>query len=250
MTSISWKNAATWGLLGLIFLLYWLVLGPVPALAGPTYGAVLYEVTEDMYLKDSTGQFVTSALADGRRVAVARLSGWARLGTPLCPTWVQYVVPGAKKCSLNASGADDLSLATGTGTLAGTYTVTVQDNNTVDGPEFVIMSGTFKGNADLSPAFTGTPLGSITNGVGTIDGPGGSLFAFRGTFRLPFTMDWTGKRGRVRRNHGAYYLGSDGLPFRVRYNEKSLGMPTVRIDIVFDGQSALDTSDDGDDTND
>ena len=249
MMSINWKSIATWGLMGLMFLLYWLVLGPVPALAGPAFDAVLYEVTEDMYLKDSAGKFVTSPLPDGRRVAVARLSGWARLGTPLCPAWVAYVALGTKKCNVNASGADDLGLASGKGTLSGTYTVTVQDNNKVDAPEFVIMSGTFKGDADLSPAAGGTPLGFITKGVGTVDGSA-AVFAFSGTFRLPFTIEWTGKRGGPRRNHGAYYLSNDGAPFRVRYNEKSLGMPTVRIDIVFDGQSTVDTSDDGDDSND
>jgi len=41
----------------------------------------------------------------------------------------------------------------------GTYTVTVQDTNRTDAAEFVVLSGTFKGDADLSLAFTGTPLG-------------------------------------------------------------------------------------------
>jgi hypothetical protein len=203
-----------------------------------------------MYLQDSAGKFVTSPFPDGRRVAVARLSGWARLGTPLCPAWVVYIVPGTKKCNLNASGADDLSLASRKGTLGGTYTVTVQDANNVDAPEFVIMSGTFKGAADLSPVAAGTPLGFITNGVGTVDPSTATAFTFKGTFRLPFTMDWTGKRGGPRRNHGAFYLSNDGQPYRVRLNEKSLGWPTVRLEIVFDGQNALDTADDVDDTND
>jgi hypothetical protein len=249
MTSIGWKNAATWSLLGLMFLLFWLAVGAMPALAAP-HDAVLYEVTEDMYLKDAAGQFVRSPVAGGRRMAVARLSGWAKLGSPLCPAWVQYVVPGIKQCTVNASGADDLRLATGKGTLAGTYTVTVQDNNQTDAAEFVVMSGTFKGDADLSLAFAGTPLGFIANGVLTVDGATGTAFTFRATFRLPFAMDWTGKRGQVKRNRGAYYLGNDGQPFPVRYNEKSLGIATVRIEILFDGQSAVDSSDDSDDTND
>jgi hypothetical protein len=249
MTSIGWKNAATWSLLGLVFLLFWLAVGAMPALAAP-YDAVLYEVTEDMYLKDSAGKFVSSPVSGGRRIAVARLSGRAKLGTPLCPAWVQYVAPGTKWCTVNASGADDLSLATGKGTLAGTYTVTVQDTNQTDAAEFVVLSGTFKGDADLSSAFTGTPLGSIANGVGTVDGATGTAFTFRATFRLPFAMDWTGKRSQVKRNRGAYYLGSDGQPFRVKYNEKSLGIATVRIELLFDGQSSADVADDGDDTND
>jgi hypothetical protein len=250
MISIGWKNVATRSLLGLMFLLFWLV-GPMPALASQApHDTILYEVTEDMYLKDSAGQFVASPVPGGRRIAVARLSGWAKLGTPLCPAWVQYIVPGIKQCTVNASAADDLSLTTGKGTLTGTYTVTVQDNNLSDAAEFVVLSGTFKGDADLSLAFTGTPLGFITNGVGTVDPATGTAFTFRATFRLPFAMDWTGKRGKVKRNRGAFYLGNDGQPFQVRYDEKSLGIATVRIDIMFDGQSAVDSSDDGDDTND
>ena len=99
-------------------------------------------------------------------MAVARLSGWAKLGTPLCPSWVVYINPNAKQCTVNASGADDLSLSTGKGTLSGTFAVVVQGDNTVDAAEFVIMTGTFTGDADLSLAFSGKPLGYITNGVG------------------------------------------------------------------------------------
>jgi hypothetical protein len=34
MTSICWKSAVTWSLLGLMFLLFVLMWGPAPALAG------------------------------------------------------------------------------------------------------------------------------------------------------------------------------------------------------------------------
>src|SRR6266852_7546264 len=88
MTSIYWKNVVTWSLLGLMFLLLALVFGPAPALAAneSDADAVLYEVTEDMYLKDAAGNAVTSVVAGGRRTAVAQLSGWAKIGTPLCPS--------------------------------------------------------------------------------------------------------------------------------------------------------------------
>ena len=56
------------------------VVGPAPALAQAP-DAALYEVTEDMYLKDAAGKFVTSPAPGGRRIAVARLSGWAKVGT-------------------------------------------------------------------------------------------------------------------------------------------------------------------------
>jgi hypothetical protein len=241
-----------WGLLGLLLLLAASMVGPMPALgAQASADAALYEVTEDMYLKDAAGAFVKSAVPDGRRMAVAQLSGWAKIGTPLCPSWVLYINPTAKRCTVNASGADDLSLATGKGTLKGVFSVVVQGDNTVDGEEFVIMTGTFMGDADLSLAFTGKPLGFITNGVGTIDGYAGPAFAFSGTFRLPFTLNTVGQRGRIRKNHGAYYLGDDGYPFRVRLDEKSLGVPTVRIDIKFNqAPGAVVDGDIADDTND
>src|SRR6266540_4078844 len=169
MTRIFWKNAVTWSLLGLMFLLFALVFGPAPALASDVDAdAVLYEVTEDMYLKDAAGNFVTSVVPGGRRTAVAQLSGWAKIGTPLCPSWVALVVPDAKRCALNARGADDLSLVTGTGTL----------------------SGTFTGDADLSQSLAGVaPLGFLTNGVVAIDanddGQPDLTLNFNGRFRLP-----------------------------------------------------------------
>jgi hypothetical protein len=239
MTSIWSTNAVTWSLLGLMFLLFALVFGSAPALAAEVDAdAVLYEVTEDMYLKDAGGNVVTSVVPNGRRTAVAQLSGWAKIGTPLCPAWVVLVVPDAKRCALTATGADDLSLVTGTGTLSGTFAVVVQGDNMVDGPEFVIMTGTFKGDADLSQSLAGVaPLGLITKGVAAIDANGDGqpdlTFNFNGRFRLPFALDEAGKQGKPRRDRDAFYLSDQGWPIRVRDNERSLGVPTVRLEITF-----------------
>jgi len=233
MTSICWKSAVTWSLLGLMFLLFALMVGPLPALAEEP-DAVLYEVTEDMYLKDSAGNFVSSVLPGGRRTAVAQLSGWAKVGTPLCPWFVLSINPKAKKCTVNATGADDLSLDTGKGTLAGAYAVVVQDDNLVDGPEFVIMTGTFKGDADLSLSLSRqAPIGFITNGVATIDGNPAAAFKFTGTFRLPFWVDEVGRHHKPRKEIDAYYLSNSGRPRKVQDNERSLGFPTVRLEIDF-----------------
>lgn len=233
MTSICWKSAVTWSLLGLMFLLFALMIGPLPALAGSP-DAVLYEVTEDMFLKDAAGNFVSGAATAARRSAVAQLSGWAKIGTPLCPAYVRMIVPKAKRCTVNATGADDLSLATGRGTLAGTYAVVVQGDNAVDAPEFVIMTGTFFGNADLSLSLSGqAPLGVITDGVGTIDGYSEATFKFTGTFRLPFAVDQVGRRQRASREWDAYYLDAHGHLLEVKDQERSLGMPTVRLEIEF-----------------
>ena len=233
MTSICWKSAVTWSLLALMFLLFMLMVGPLPALAGSP-DAVLYEVTEDMYLKDASGNFVSGVATAARRSAVAQLSGWAKIGTPLCPAYVRLIVPKAKRCTVNATGADDLSLATGTGTLGGTYAVVVQGDNNVDAPEFVILTGTFSGKADLSLSLSGqAPLGVITDGVGTIDGYSEAIFKFTGTFRLPFALDEVGQRRQPRRESNAYYLNDHGRAVEVKNEERSLGMPTVRLEIDF-----------------
>jgi len=233
MTSICWKSAVTWSLLGLMFLLFILMVGPLPALAASP-DAVLYEVTEDMYLKDAAGNFVSSVVPGGHRTAVAQLSGWAKVGTPLCPHAVLGLVPRAKKCTVNATGADDLSLDTGKGTLAGTYAVVVQGDNDVDAPEFVVMTGTFKGVADLSLSMSGqAPLGYITSGVATIDGQPGASFKFTGTFRLPFSVDVSGGRHQARRELDAYYMDDHGHLKKIKDQERSLGVPTVKLEIEF-----------------
>jgi len=253
MTTLESKSAVLWSLLGLLFLLFALALGPLPALAADDWqdyddgqndaarfdtakkqpDAVLYEVTEDMILMDASGARVAGPVPNGRRSAVAQLTGWAKVGTPLCPLWVTWINPALKQCTLNASGADNLGLATGTGTVGGTWAVVVQGDNSVDAPEFVILTGTFNGAADLSKAFANVaPLGYITNGVGKIDQTG-ATFTFTGTFRLPFSIDTTGKSHRSFRSSSAYYLGDDGKPFSVKKNEKSIGFPTVRLEINF-----------------
>ena len=253
MLTISYKSVVMWGLLGLMFLMLALAFGPLPALADDDWqdyddgqndsarydgasivpDAVLYEVTEDMYLRDPSGQFVSSVMPGGSRTAVAQLTGWARVGTPLCPAWVLAINPGLKQCTLNATGSDNLSLDTGVGTVSGAFAVVVQGDNTVDAPEFVVMTGTFNGAADLSKAFAGVaPLGYITSGAGSVDQTG-AQFAFTATFRLPFSIDTVGKNHKARRSSAAYYLGDNGKPFPVKKNEKSIGFPTVRLEINF-----------------
>jgi hypothetical protein len=234
MTSICWKSAVKWGLPGLALL----VCAPVPTLADArTADAVLYEVTEDMYLvaRDASGEKYVQAVQEAtHRQAVAQLSGFAKIGTPLCPQWVQSIVPQATQCTVNAKGSDDLSLATGRGTLGGSYSVVVQDNNAVDAPEFVIMTGTFTGDADLSLSLSGqAPLGVIANGVATVDGYDGAAFTFTGTFRLPFAIDEAGKHRKPQRNRDAFYLNDDGQLVPVKDRERSLGIPTVRLEIGF-----------------
>ena len=231
MPTHYWQLATKW--LGLALLVVGTTWHPQSALAKGDPDAVLYEVTEDMYLKDAAGNFVSSPAPGGRRTAVAQLSGWSKLGTPLCPWSVLSLSPGAKRCTVNATGSDDLSLTTGKGTLSGTFAVVVQDDNIVDAPEFVVMTGTFSGDADLSLSLLGqAPIGFIANGVATIDGIANS-FKFTGTFRLPFALDEHRKHRKPQPDRDAFYLNDRRDPIPVKDNERSLGWPTVRLEIEF-----------------
>lgn len=141
--------------------------------------ARLYELTENMRLT-SHGKFE-------HRKATSRLVGTADLGTPLCPTDRSAALnPNAKACTVNATGSDNINLATGRGDFGGTFTVVVQGDNPVDSPELVVMRGAFRGKMDFSPAvLLGIPLGHVT---GTLTDDRGGTFPFRGTFRLPFVL--------------------------------------------------------------
>jgi hypothetical protein len=220
-------------------LLLVLLVGPVQAL-GADPGLVLYELSEDMYLLGHDGQPVQDLAQAVRRSAVAQLSGFAKLGTPLCPWDVLVLTPGAKNCMVNASGADYLSLADGKGTLGGTFAVVIQDTNKVDAPEFVVMTGSFAGDADLSLPFANrAPIGFLTRGRGCIDGypcdlETAPVFKFAGTFRLPFGMNAKKGKAKPQRYRPAYYLADDFLTLiPLAPHEQSLGWPTVRLEINF-----------------
>ncbi len=246
MTTLNWRSTVVWTTLSLLFLLFALMLSPAPVLAGAGIGEgvglVLYEVTEDMYLLDSQGKPTASLANAARRAAISQLSGLAKFGTPLCPWEVLALAPGAKGCTVNVAGGDNLSLADGKGTLGGTFAVVVQGDNVVDAPEFVVMTGSFMGAADLSLPFQNVaPIGFVTSGQGYIDlngdgqpGGGEPAFTFTGTFRLPFGTDDDGKQTKPRRNVSAYYLTDDFQTLvQVHADEKSLGWPTVRLEIKF-----------------
>jgi hypothetical protein len=195
----------------------------------PNADAVLYEVTEKMYLLDANGNVVPPDLAVVRK-ADASLFGWARVGNPLCPSIQLVTNLGLGVCSVTADGIDNISLWTGKGSVDGTFAVVVQDDNTSDAPEYVVMNGTFAGQMDLSIR----PLGKI---AGTFTAGGGSApVPFCGTFRLPFEMSSDGKRVNPRRGNAHYYLADDGATLvPVQAAEKSIGMPTVRLELKFGG---------------
>ena len=252
MRTMSRKSMVVWSLAFLLVLAL-----AVPAAAGsrhsgPAPDAVLYEVTEDAVFLDASGNPTGDPNQIARRIATAQLTGWAALGTPLCPSELLVVYPKAKRCAVNAIGQDDITIGvvsfdplvlSATGPVSGQFVVVVQGDNPTDGPEVAVGGGTFQGAGDLSPTLTGVPLGFVSGGTGVvvfpvIPVPGGGYytqeFSFSGTFRLPFSMASDGSHGRAWINRAAFYLKDNGKPLRVRENERSIGWATVRLEINFE----------------
>jgi hypothetical protein len=197
--------------------------------------ATLYEVTETMYFYDALGALIppykilAGLAAPVTRVADATLQGTAELGTPLCPSKLLITNPKAKTCTVTAAGMDQISLLTGRGSVSGTYAVVLNIDNPTDAPEYVVQTGTFVGDMDLSMRPLGTIRGTFTPTLTTLQVP------FSGTFRLPFTVDSNGQKQDVRRGvKSAYYLDDDGQTLiPVKKDELSLGTPLVRLELSF-----------------
>src|SRR4051812_42406182 len=164
---------------GVLLLTAFAAIPPAPARAAD---AVLYEVTEAVRLGKG-GSFKSSK---------ATLAGVAAPGTSICPTWLatQLDVDG---CTLSVTAIGKADDATGFGPVSGTFDVLMQDANSVDMPEIVIMRGNLSGTLDLSPAFVDKkPRGTIA-GDFQASGVAGTVMAgqrangrFTGVFRIPF----------------------------------------------------------------
>lgn len=180
--------------------------------------AVLYEVTESVKLSGHNATFKSSAAA---------LSGTLNGGTPLCPTWLLTAYQ-TTQCGLSVFAIGRADDDTGVGPVDGSLSVVVQDRNTVDGPEVAVIRASINGTIDLSGAFLrGQPVGEIVGGYfargvqGTPTNGFRRQGRFKGVFRLPFDNNGT-----------ASYL-VDGGAVPVGDNERSLGMPAVRLEITF-----------------
>ena len=205
----------------LFFVACGLLLTPTLAAAQQ---AVLYELTENVQVNMKGGIF-------GRH-AYAALQGWAKVGTPICPEAVMAMSPSTETCTITAVGTDTVDLATGKGTISGTWATNVNLDNPADAAEVTVMTGTFTGDIDLTLALNKVaPLGFVTNGSFTIDGIA-YPYPFSGTFRLPFASH-AGKRIHGRHRRDAYYIDDDGKPFPVKMDERALGWPTVRFEVKF-----------------
>ena len=108
------------------------------------------------------------------------------------------------------------------------------------------ISGTFSGDVDLSLAVLNhVPLGSIagsftitqmadpaTGMLGPL--PQSVVLPFRGTFRMPFAVDTHGRAVRRERKSAAFYLADDlRTLILLRSTERSIGFPTVRLELTF-----------------
>jgi len=196
------------------------------------HGTRLYEVTETVHFGGDGLTVVT-------RDAVAVLMGFAPLGSPLCPMKALVSNPTAQTCTVTGTGTDSVSAGgtsvDGKGPVSGTFSVVVNapGNSSVHVPDLPLLTGTFSGINDLSPAILhGIPLGSI-QGTFVIDGEAQQV-PFTGTFRLPFALDATGKVKEPNdEREDAFYLGDNRELIRVQPFERVLGFPPVRLELKF-----------------
>jgi len=208
----------------------------------------LYEISERVTFdpKSLDGTFVVF------RNATSPLLGFAELGTPLCPSALLISFPQMERCTVIAAGTDSVSTVTGTGPVNGTFDVVINapGNSSVHVPDLPVLSGTFIGTVNLSNAIlSGVPLGSLDGGSLTythVADLNGALvpFAgcplqcptsqFSGTFRLPFAIDRHGRAEKSDHKRTAFYLADDFKTLiLIQSNERSIGFPTVRLELSF-----------------
>jgi hypothetical protein len=225
------------------------LMGVGPATA-QNANAVLYEVTEQMKLRQNDRQL--------QRKATASLMGRVKAGSPICPDvfalplQVLPVLGEVRACAVTAVAEDNISLQTGQGPVSGKFQVVVPGDNPVDGPELVVLEGSLRGSIDLSLAVLGMdgipangneiPLGAIrgtwtARGVtrGRLDGLRLSG-TFTGTFRLPFDLP-VPNVGFV----PTYMLdpftfpGPGSFVFVESVEYSVYDVPTVRLELTFEG---------------
>ncbi|MGH7314278.1 MAG: hypothetical protein ACREJV_13965 [Candidatus Rokuibacteriota bacterium] len=203
--------------------------------------ATLYEVTETMKLRGRGPEYRT-------RTATAALSGTIEGGTTLCPSELTYYL-GIEKCGVVAIAWDNLNLANGKGPVKGSFSVVIQGDNKVDGYELAIARGTIHGQIDLSAALIeGLPMGTLDGNWSAQGARGGPLAGLKlkgrvsGVFRLPFVYGFpescldTGMPVNCRMVSPPSYLFGEYphvYPKDVQANERSLGVPAVRLDLDF-----------------
>jgi hypothetical protein len=252
MTSTTKRMVAIAGLVSF-------ALASAPAIASAA-DATLYELTENMKLVKRSPRHRAPV---AHRIATSAITGFAKPGTPLCPTGA--LQSRKEACTVNVVGHDNVSTATGLGTLSGSFATVVQGDNPVDGPEAVVLRGEFSGDMNFAPAILHQiPFGTVTGKVKANGSRRGTPFT--GVFRLPFAgnveMEVEPVPGLKMKlplrlilcpatpnpnPWAAYYDGVDlayldnveavGTPegrcLDIQPHELSLGAPLVRFDIDF-----------------
>ena len=216
---------------------------PTDSLGGT--GVTLYEISERVTFDPDPDPSSPGVI---RRNATSPLQGFAELGTPLCPSELLISVPRIKSCTVIATGTDSVSTVIGTGPVSGNFDVVINapGNSSVHVPDLPVISGTFSGDVDLSPAvlqrvplgaiwgnFTITQMADLSSGR-LVALPGPVVLPFKGTFRMPFATDAHGRPARSNRKSAAFYLADDlRTLILVRPIERSIGFPTVRLEVTF-----------------
>ncbi len=213
-----------------------LLVLPVASQAGSP-GATLYEVSERVKFDAVKGMI--------RRDAVSPLLGSADLGSPLCPDSLAVAFPGMTDCTVMGTGKDAVSLATGLGPVSGTFFVVInaKGNSSVHVPDLPVISGTFRGDIDLSLAVQGlAPTGFLNNGelrilkvdqknIPALKPLVGESILFTGVFRLPVGDRELGITPADPAN--AYYITDLGAAVPVRQDQRAIGFPTVKLEVTF-----------------
>jgi hypothetical protein len=219
-----------------------------------TPNAQVYELTEQASL--------TAAGALGSEVSVSSMLGFVQSGTALCPSQFAGQARRARRgryrgdirdlgpvCTVAITGNNTVDLATGLGSINGTFAVLGPDPinpNAVDAPEVPLMTGTFSGSMDFSPAVrAGAPYGTVT---GVLTSGASVSVPFRGVFVMPFdaACSWSGSDDRDDR--GTSYVTDCYLTYAlsgtppvvtvtgmvpVTPAQKAIDFPTARFDIYF-----------------
>jgi hypothetical protein len=197
---------------------------------------MLYEVSEAVKLDSAKGgKFKGNA---------GTLFGVVNAGTTLCPQFIvdalDRTTATEKVCGLSVDAIGKADDVTGIGPVRGTLTVLVQDQNEVDAPEIVVITGEINGTIDLSPAFRdGIPIGYIT-GRYDVHGANRTIAKgykasgdFSGTFRIPFVLDGASQ---------PQYMLDDGSAVKIDRSEYVLRYPAVRLEVTLTPTTLTSTS--------
>ena len=201
-----------------------------------TAGAHVYELTE-------SAKFILR----GRRpseTSTSEFMGFVEPGTPPCPDAFAApvrVLPldanghPQRKCVVNMTGMDRISLVTGLGPISGRFTVVTADEinpTQIDAPETVVMRGTFRGQIDFSPALQVPPLpyGTVT---GHLMSDEGERVEFFGVFLLPFEAAGVDVYLGYTLLSPELQVQLSGTVVPVQPYERALQYPTARFDLYF-----------------